>query len=127
MGRREADVPPILIDRVFDDPERVLELVGGLGPYWNQSRYQPAGQRAAAATTPAGPPYAMPDGSPPLFRGNWADASTAASGVGALLASPALHAAARSVFGGRLTATSFLYVNVTAPMPGIDAGHVDVP
>jgi hypothetical protein len=58
----------------------------------------------------------MPGGSPPLFRGNWADASTAVSGVGPLLASPVLHAAARSLFGGRLTATSFLYVNVTAPM-----------
>jgi hypothetical protein len=122
-----SDVPPILIDRVFDDPDGVLYLVERHGPYWNQSRYQPAGQRAAAATTPAGHPYAMAGGSPPLFRGNWADASTAAVGIGPLLASSVLHAAARSLFGGSLTAASFLYVNVTAPMPGIDAGHVDVP
>ncbi len=121
------DVPPILVDRVFDDPDAVLDLVRRHGPYWNQARYQPDGQRAAAATTPAGHPYAMPGGSPPLFRGNWADPSTAAADVGPLLASPVLHAAARSLFGGRLTDTSFLYVNVTAPMPGIDSGHVDVP
>ena len=122
-----SDVPPILIDRVFDDPARVLDLVERHGPYWNQSRYQPVGQRAAAAATPAGHPYAMAGGSPPLFRGNWADSSMAAEGVGPLLASPVLHAAARSLFAGPMTATSFLYVNVTAPMPGIDAGHVDVP
>jgi hypothetical protein len=122
-----ADVPPLLIGRVFENPAMVLDLVKRHGPYWNQSRYQPAGQRAAAATTPAGHPYAMAGGSPPLFRGNWADTSMAAEGVGPLLASPVLHAAARSLFAGRVTATSFLYVNVTAPMPGIDAGHVDVP
>ena len=57
----------------------------------------------------------------------WADTSMAAEGVGPLLASPVLHAAARSLFDGRMTATSFLYVDVTAPMPGTDAGHVDVP
>jgi hypothetical protein len=122
-----SDVRPILLYRVFDAPARVLDLVERHGPYWNQSRYQPVGQRAAAAATPAGHPYAMAGGSPPLFRGNWADSSMAAEGVGPLLASPVLHAAARSLFAGRVTATSFLYVNITAPMPGIDAGHVDVP
>jgi hypothetical protein len=33
------DVPPILIDRVFDDPDRVLDLVERHGPYWKPGRH----------------------------------------------------------------------------------------
>jgi len=119
--------PPVLVERVFDDPVLALALVDRHAPYWNQSRYQPANRRAAAATTPAGHPYAMDGGAPPLFRGNWADATEVANGTGPLLATPALHAAAQQVFGGIVSVPSFLYVNVTAPMPRTDTGHVDVP
>jgi hypothetical protein len=119
--------PALLIDRVFDDPAGVLGLVNRQGPYWNQSRYAPAGQRAAAATIPAGHPYAMAGGFPPLFRGNWADSSMTIDEARPLLASPVLHEAARSLFGGSVSIPSYLYVNVTAPMPRTDAGHVDVP
>jgi hypothetical protein len=118
---------PLLLDRAFDEPEGVLDLVRRHGPYWNQSRYQPAARRAAAATTPAGHPYAMDGGFPPLFRGNWADASMTVDGAAPLLANPVLHDAARSLFGGAFSEPAFLYVNITAPMPGTDAGHVDVP
>jgi hypothetical protein len=38
-----------------------------------------------------------------------------------------LRDAARSLFGGAASEPTFLYVNITAPMPGTDAGHVDVP
>jgi hypothetical protein len=118
---------PVLIHRVFDKPEAVFDLVRRHGPYWNQSRYQPAVRRAAAAATPAGHPYAMDGGAPPLFRGNWADDSITVEGAAPLLANPVLHDAARSLFGGAACEPTFLYVNITAPMPGIDAGHVDVP
>lgn len=129
MTRSDTSVPapPILVPRVFDDPAQVLDLVAQHAPYWNQARYQPANRRAAAATTPAGHPYAMDGGAPPLFRGNWADATQAVDGAGPLLGAPVLHAAARSLFGGRLSVPSYLYVNVTAPMPRTDRGHVDVP
>jgi hypothetical protein len=91
---------PILLDRVFDESEGVLDLVRRHGPYWNQSRYQPTVRRAAAATTPARHPYAMDGGFPPLFRGNWADDSMTVEGAAALLANPVLRDAARSLFGG---------------------------
>jgi hypothetical protein len=119
--------PPLLLEHVFDHPTSVLDLVVRHEPYWNQSRYQPAAPRAAAATTPAGHPFAMAGGSPPLFRGNWADTSMVVEGATPLFDDPVLHHAARSLFGGIISVPSFLYVNVTAPMPGIDAGHVDVP
>ncbi|HEY2281612.1 MAG TPA: hypothetical protein VGI00_24905 [Streptosporangiaceae bacterium] len=117
----------MLVDQVFDDPDEVLELVVRHAPYWNQARYQPANRRVAAATTPAGHPYAMDGGAPPLFRGNWADAKQIVDDAGPLLDAPALHNAAQVLFGGRLSVPSFLYVNVTAPMPRTDTGHVDVP
>jgi hypothetical protein len=40
---------------------------------------------------------------------------------------PRLHAAAGRLWGGTRAVPSFLYVNITAPTPGVDAGHVDVP
>jgi hypothetical protein len=69
----------------------------------------------------------MAGGSPPLFRGDWANTSMVVEGAAPLLGNPVLHDAARSLFGGAVSVPTFLYVNVTAPMPGIDAGHVDVP
>jgi hypothetical protein len=120
---REPTLPtPVLLDCVFDEPEGVLDLVRRHDPYWNQSRYQPAARRAAAATTPAGHPYAMDGGFPPLFRGNWADDSMTVEGAAPLLASPMLRDAALSLLGGAACDPTFLYVNITAPMPGTDCG-----
>jgi len=72
---------PLLVGRVFGDPGLVLDLVARHGPYWNQTRYLPPTRRAAAATTPAGHPWAMEGGSPPLFRGDWHDRLTTLDGV----------------------------------------------
>jgi hypothetical protein len=119
--------PPVLVDRVFDDPGLVLDLVRRHEPYWNKSRYQPESRRAAAATTPAGHPFAMTGGAPPAFRGDWADATMVVDGAAPVRGNPVLHAAARSLFGGSSSEPTFLYVNVTAPMPATDAGHLDVP
>jgi hypothetical protein len=118
---------PLLLDRVFDDPGLVLDLAARHAPYWNQTRYLPATRRAAAATVPAGHPWAMEGGSPPLFRGDWHDQVTTVAGAGSLLVSPALLEGAIRLFEGRASVPSYLFVNVTAPMPRTDAGHVDVP
>ena len=69
----------------------------------------------------------MEGGSPPLFRGDWHDRLTTLDGVRLLLASPVLRAAAVRLFGGAESVPSYVFVNVTAPMPRTDAGHVDVP
>jgi hypothetical protein len=69
----------------------------------------------------------MEGGSPPLYRGDWADADTAVDGVEALVGSPVLIDASCRLFGGVHPRPTFLYINVTAPMPRVDAGHVDVP
>jgi hypothetical protein len=44
-----------------------------------------------------------------------------------LVDQPRLHRAARQLLPGSDPEPTTLYVNVTAPMPGIDAGHIDVP
>jgi hypothetical protein len=118
---------PLVLDRVFDDPARLEPLIVRHAPYWNQVQYQPAPVRTASAATPAGHPFAMEGGAPPLFRGNWADVGTNVEGVEELVAAPVLRAAALELFGGATSDTTFLYVNITAPMPQVDAGHVDVP
>jgi hypothetical protein len=118
---------PLLLDDVLDDAALVEELLVRLAPYWNQAQYQPPTTTLAAAVTPAGHPFAMADGAPPLFRGNWADDEHRRPGVEPILSSPRLLAAAVELFDGVLARPSFLYVNVSAPSPAVDAGHVDVP
>jgi hypothetical protein len=122
---------PVLLDRVFDDPGPVLDLIARHGPYWNQAaRYLPAAQPAANATAPSGHPWAMDGGLPPLFRADWHEwhsPEATAPGVEPLLASPVLAEAALRLFGGASAVPAYLLVNVTAPMPRTDAGHVDVP
>jgi hypothetical protein len=123
-----TDFPaPLVLDRVFDDPGRLEELIVRHAPYWNQAQYQPVPVRAASAATPAGHPFAMEGGAPPLFRGNWAHGGTTVEGIEELIDLPVLHHAGRQLFGGATSDTTFLYLNITAPMPRVDAGHVDVP
>lgn len=122
---------PVLLDRVFDDPGYVLDRIASCGPYWNKAtRYQPPTARAAAAAAPAGHPWSMDGGLPPLFRADWHEwhrPQATVPGVQPLLDSPVLREAAIKLFGGSDAAPAYLLVNVTAPMPRTDAGHVDVP
>lgn len=122
---------PVLVDRVFDDLGLVPGLIARHGPYWNQAaRYLPPSQPAASATAPSGHPWAMDGGLPPLFRADWHEwhsPAATAPGVEPLLASPVLEEAARRLFGGVAAVPAYLLVNITAPMPRTDAGHVDVP
>jgi len=122
-----AAVAPLLLDRVFDDPAAIEDLLVRHAPYWNQVRYTPAGTRAAAATMPAGHPFALEGGAPPLFRGDWLQWPQQVDGVTELVEAPVLLDGARRLFDGASAAPTFLYVNLTAPMPQVDAGHVDVP
>jgi hypothetical protein len=118
---------PILLDKVFDDPGRIETLLIRHAPYWNQVRYMPAASRASAATMPAGHPFALEGGAPPLFRGDWLGGRDQVEGVEELVGAPVLLEAAKNLFGGTFASPTFLYVNLTAPMAQVDAGHVDVP
>jgi hypothetical protein len=120
-------VTPLLLDHVLEDPSVVEDLLVRHAPYWNQAQYQPPSPALASVVTPAGHPFAMAGGAPPLFRGNWADDHLRLDGIEPILEAPRLLAAARQLFDGQHARPSFLYVNVAAPAPGVDAGHVDVP
>jgi hypothetical protein len=72
----------------------------------------------------------MDGGLPPLFRADWHEwqrPGVTFHGVEPLLASPVLAEAATRLFGGAAAVPAYLLVNVTAPMPRTDSGHVDVP
>ncbi len=122
-----APTHPILLDKVFDDPERLEPLIVRHAPYWNQVRYMPASGRAAAATMPTGHPFALDGGAPPLFRGDWLHGRDRVGGLEELIEAPVLLDSAQRLFGGTRAVPTFLYVNLSAPMPQVDAGHVDVP
>ena len=118
---------PIPLNDVFVDPESVVDQVVERAPYWNQARYIPTG-RAGAATTPRGHPLARTDGTaPPVFRADWAYGVPLVDDIDELFNHPTLLAAARDLFGGQHAVPYVLHVNLTAPGPAIDAGHIDVP
>ena len=128
-----APPAPVFLPQALEDPERLRPQLEAAAPYWNQARYVPTPKRAAAATTPVGHPFAMEGGAPPLFRGNWLErghpvgAAADRLDVTWLVDAPRLMAAASDLFNGGVPEPTVVHVNLTAPMPGLDAGHVDVP
>ena len=118
---------PIALQDVFVDPDEIVDAVVARAPYWNQARYLPK-STAASATTPPGHPLARPDGSaPPVFRADWAHWDEVIDGVDEIVAHPAFLEAACHLFDGAEAIPHIVHVNLTAPGPAIDAGHIDVP
>lgn len=123
-GRRPAVVP---IAEAYADPDALLALVQESGPYWNQARYVPEG-----ATLPPGHPLVAP-GAPagfdatPVFRADWFRGGAAEAAGAALAHHEPFLAAARTVHGGTHAVPLLVHVNLNAPGPTTDHGHLDVP
>lgn len=117
--------PPIVMDRVLDDPGLVRHLVERHAPYWPVQRY--FGNAAEyAALSGAMDATAMPIA--PVFRGNWAEGRPLVDGVEPLLGHPGLRDAAARLFGGTVVRPYIVYVNLTWQLPFAQGvGHTDVP
>lgn len=127
--------PPIVIDRLFDDPGFIADLVTRGGPYWTVQRYL-SNLAELSALSDAGRVADQEPGRPrpsemgliaPWFRGNWAEGDERVAGVERILEEPRLKRAAATLFGGTVVVPTIAYANLTCPMPGVDPGHVDVP
>lgn len=119
---------PVVLDRVFDDPDLVPRLVERGSPYWTVQRYlrntsemtslSDAGRRADAD---------RPMLVAPWFRGDWAFERPLVPGVEAVLEEPRFAEAARRLFDAEVVVPQQVYVNLNPPMPQVDPGHLDVP
>jgi hypothetical protein len=116
--------PPIALDAVFDDPERIRRLVEARAPYWPVQRYfgNDAEYAALSGTGQAVQIVA------PVFRGNWATGGVAEPDVAPLLRHAPFVAAARRLFDAELVEPTTVYVNCTWQLPFAQgAGHTDIP
>ena len=130
---------PVRIDRCFDDPDAMRALIARHAPYWPVMRYfanpaeeaaQNGGQSVAAGRDSA--KAAKPMMVMPVFRGDWAYDRPLVDGAETVLHHAGLIAAAQEVFAGSgsgevVIVPQIVYINLTTPMPGQPAGHVDIP
>ena len=115
------------IDRAYDHPDELLRLVQASGPYWNQSRYIPNGAKLGP-----GHPLVAPDGPPgfpatAVFRADWFRRTDSTPDGRRLAFHEPFLTAARVVHGGEHVVPFLVHVNLNAPGPSSDAGHLDVP
>jgi hypothetical protein len=112
---------PISIPQAFDDPDAIVSLVRGRGPYPSIASYlPPAATRAGAGGGPT-------DTTAAWFRGNWAVAGRVlVAGAGAILANARFATAAAELFDTDDVIPTTVVVNVNAPMPA-GAVHLDIP
>ncbi len=130
--RRPADacLPPILLDPVVPDPERIRAMAQANGPYFMPARYLVRSSAASDASrteeaTAEVPAYLIG----PTFRGDWAvGGKPQVPGAEGLLHHEGFIDAAREMCGPGVEAVpEQVYVNLTAPSGGQPFSHVDIP
>jgi hypothetical protein len=118
--------PPVIVEKVLEDPGLLRELVTANAPYWSIQRYfrnATEMESLREGGTSGGEMFVAP-----WFRGDWAYDAPLVDGVEPFLDNPALRDAAAKVFGGAAQVRpQVVYVNCFAPIPAFDRGHVDVP
>jgi hypothetical protein len=112
---------PVVIDRAFDDPERIRQLVRNNAPYWPTIRYV-ANQSELRALSSSDMTLAVQ----PWFRGDWAYDEPLVDGAAEILANKGFIDAAHAVFDADVVRPQIVYVNVMGPM-GAGPAHIDVP
>jgi hypothetical protein len=117
--------PPVVLNRVVDDPAVVWRLIDRHAPYWPVQRYF-ANSAEYATLSGQNEPAQMIVA--PVFRGNWAFDGDVLDGVQPLLDSEVFSDAARRLFGAEIVRPTTVYVNLTWQLPFPQgAGHTDIP
>lgn len=124
---RKASRPPIVIDRVFDDPSIVRTLVERGSPYWTVQRYLANASEMASLSDAGKRSPDRPMMIAPWFRGDWAFGEPKVPGVEAILGHAPFAEAARRLFDTEVVVPQQVYVNLNPPMPQLDPGHLDIP
>ncbi|GEM_PF-325985 len=131
---------PILIESVFDDPERIHALFARHAPYeLLQGRRQVMSSALEQAAIVGAPitdalresvtldPTQSLDLNP-VFRGYWVLGEPQVGGVEWILEHPKLHAAARELHRAQIVRPNEIYAHLVCPDPRVATGpHVDIP
>lgn len=129
--RSEAGcLPPVLVEPLLDEPDRIRELARTNGPFYQPGRYLVDG--AAADDAGAGASKAkveVPKGIVgPVFRGDWStDGVTHLAGTEDLLSLPGFVDNAKAMCGTDVVVPEQVFVNLTAPSGGQPFSHTDIP
>lgn len=129
-GMTDRPLAPVVLDRVLDEPSVVRELLAANGPYWSIQRYFRNLTEMEVLRNGGEPSSGRDEGMfvAPWFRQDWAYDGPLVSGVEPVLENGPFREAAARVFGGAAEIRpQIVYVNLFAPMPLFDAGHVDIP
>jgi hypothetical protein len=116
--------PPIFIERVFDEPGVVRDLLERGAPYHPVQRYfRSDAEYRAQSGRGKGPMIVAPN-----FRGDWAYERPLLPGAELVLQHEGFRKAAAEIFGSDLVRPHDVYSNLTWQLPfDQGAGHTDVP
>ena len=129
LARPHGCLPPVAVDRVVEDPDRIRAMARAHGPYFMPARYL---VNAGAANDASGgsetidvPAHLIG----PVWRGDWAiEGRPLVDGADHLLTLPAFVAGARTMCGDDAAIDpQQVFINLTTPMRGSAFAHVDIP
>ena len=116
-------LPPIFIDRVFDEPEIVRTLIERHSPYLPVQRYFTNDAEYRASSGQGEQMIIAPN-----FRGDWAYDAPLVEGAEHFLHHPGFVEAAGRMFGSQFVRPQIVYTNLTWQLPfDQGGGHTDVP
>lgn len=120
--------PPIVLDRVFDDPGAVRAMAHANGPYWQPGRMLTS-STAVRDTAEGSAGDVGVDASliGPVFRGDWAFGEALVDGADVLLHHPGFIEAASRMYDTEQVVPEQVYVNLTTPVPRSGFSHTDIP
>lgn len=118
--------PPITVEKVLDDPERIRRLIEDNSPYWPVQRYfrsDSENQSASGEKASERPPFTAP-----VFRGDWYYDRPLIDGIQEIIDHPGFIEAAKQIFNAERVRPFSVYANLTWQLPfDQGGGHVDVP
>ncbi len=122
-------LPPILVDHLLDQPDRIRELARNNGPYFQPGRYLIDGAAAGdAGSGRSKRKVEVPKGIiGPVFRGDWATKGEVHLADAAdLLTLPAFVDNAKALCQSEVVVPQQVFVNLTAPSGGQPFSHTDI-
>ena len=130
VERPNGCLPPIEINHVVEEPERIREIARNNGPYFMPARYLIGGETAADARkrTPKvvkdAPSYLIG----PTWRGDWAfDGKLLVEDAAFLLHHETFMKSASDLFNSDIVIPEQVFVNLSTPMRAQPFSHVDIP
>ena len=129
LDRPNGCLPPVPVERVVDDPDRIRAMARAHGPYFMPARYLlnagAANDAKAGSESVEAPAHLIG----PVWRGDWAiEGRPLVDGADDLLVLEPFVEGARSMCGpDSVVDPQQVFINLTTPMRGSAFAHVDIP